>query len=124
MESAISTPYASIFEIDKTQEPSESHFYKTMSDVLVTVAEHYNQPNTDDIYMGYVEVASLILNLSDMCTNPMHEKSDLAEVKKMIQNEYKLLIQDLTYHFESYPDEITKRDIEVGKILIDGFNII
>lgn len=120
MESAILNPYTKLFELEKNQEPDESVFYLTMSKALIVVAENYNTSNSEDIYMGYVELAALIQTLSDMFQNTNYAIDDINELKKMIKGEFECLILDLENHFESYPDEISKRDIEIGNILTKG----
>lgn len=120
----IAQNYAHQFAIDRIQ-PNINHadYYMSMAKQLFDVAENYNKKNTEDIFMGYVEVIRFIEMLAAMYGNKASKPADLNMAKHVVFQSFGYLLNDLQNHFESYPDEITKRDILNGKALATGFNM-
>lgn len=118
----ITSNYANQFEIDRTQESIDfTSYYFKMARQLGTVAEHYNRSLSEDIYMGYSELATMIESLAMLYKKDVND-AEIVEAKDTIYREFNSLIMDLENYFDSYPDEISQRDIVNGKLLATNFS--
>lgn len=118
----IPTDYAKEFTVDQSQEIDYTAFYFRMARQLGDVAEHYNRSMSEDIFMGYSELGRMIEALAILYKNGKPEK-EIIGAKESIYNEFTGLVLDLENYFESFPDEITQRDIANGKVLALSFSI-
>lgn len=120
----IAQNYAQQFAVARIQ-PNINHadYYMSMAKQLFDVAENYNKKNTEDIFMGYVEVIRAIEYLAAMYGNKANKPGEFSVAKHVVFQEFGYLLNDLQNHFESYPDEIIKRDIANGKALAKEFNM-
>jgi hypothetical protein len=100
-----------------------SEFYSDISKQLLTAADHYNNPMGEELYMGFIEVARLIESLSDIYKVHEFPQEEILELKKIIKGEFECLLNDLEYQFQAFPDEITRSNIQKGKILVNSFNV-
>lgn len=120
----IAENYANQFIVNRIQQNiNYSDYYRSIAKQLFDVAENYNAKHTKDIYMGYVSVIRGLERLAVMYENKSTKIGEFSIAKHVIFQEYSYLINDLENHFESYPDEIIKRDIANGKMLASGFNM-
>jgi hypothetical protein len=116
-------PYTRILESDPFGTENNILYYQNISLCLADVAQHYNNTEGDDIYMGYSELSEQVQSLSDLYAELYHTEEDIKELKTMIHTEFCSVLVDLEDYFESFPDEITNRDIEFGKIFLQAFTL-
>jgi len=116
-------PYTRILESDPFGTENNILYYQNIALCLADVAQHYNNTQGDDIYMGYSELSEQVQSLSDLYAELYHTDEDIKELKSMIHTEFCSVLVDLEDYFESFPDEITNRDIEFGKIFLQAFTL-
>jgi hypothetical protein len=116
-------PYTRILESDPFGNENNILYYQNIALSLADVAQHYNNTEGDDIYMGYSELSEQVQSLSDLYAELYHSDEDIKELKSMIHTEFCSVLVDLENYFESFPDEITNRDIEFGKIFLQAFTL-
>jgi hypothetical protein len=117
----IESDYAKQFIVENTTSIDYTTHYFKMARKLGDVAEHYNRSLSEDIFMGYSEVAQMIESLAMLYKNGKGEK-EIINAKETIFEEFNRLVLDLEDYFSSYPDEISQRDIANGKLLALSFS--
>lgn len=123
MTKVLENPYTRILESDPFGTENNILYYQNIASCLADVAQHYNNTEGDDIYMGYSELSEQVQTLSDLYAELYHSEEDIKELKSMIHTEFCSVLVDLEDYFESFPDEITNRDIEFGKIFLQAFTL-
>ncbi len=115
-------PYTRILESDPFEQGVNNIlYYQNISICLNEVAQHYNTAQGEDLYMGYSELSAQVQSLSDLYSETNHNTEDIKELKNMIHTEFCSVLVDLENHYENFPDEISNRDIEFGKIFLQAF---
>lgn len=116
-------PYTRILENDPFDTGNNILYYQNIASCLHDVAQTYNHPQGEDIFMGYSALAEQTQSLSDMYAELYHTEEEIKELKSMIHMEFSAVLVDLQDYFESYPDESVNRDIEFGRIFLQAFTV-
>lgn len=116
-------PYTRILENDPFDSSNNILYYQNIASCLSDVAESYNHPHGEDIFMGYSALSEQTQALSDMYAELYHSDEEVKELKQMIHTEFSAVLVDLQQYAQAFPGETVSRDLEFGSIFLQAFTV-